>query len=79
MKKPIFGISDHFDTKLAVQPQKRVKGLKFRIKKVERLVLVAKTKAQICCEIILQVVCTFGFANTKSRFSHDTAQMKNLS
>ena len=37
MRKPVFRISDRSHTNRAVQPQKKVRGLKFRIKKVKEL------------------------------------------
>ena len=36
---------------------------------------VAKTKALISCAVYAQLICAFVFANAKSRFSHDAAQI----
>ena len=54
------------DTNQAVQQQK------FWIFEVEGLYYVAKTKALIT----VQLICVFIFAYAKSRFSHDTAHLK---
>ena len=61
------------DTNRAVQPQKMARGLKFRILEVEGLYYVAKTKALISCMVTTQLICTYVFAYTKSRFSPDAA------
>ena len=37
MRKPVFGVSDQVDTNRAVEPQKMVRDLKFRILVVEGL------------------------------------------
>ena len=37
MRKPVFGVSDQVHTNQAVQPQKMVRGLKFRIWVLEGL------------------------------------------
>ena len=49
------------------------RGLKFRIKKVERLHYVVKTKALISCAVTAQLICAFVFAYAKSCFSHEAA------
>ena len=43
-----------------------------RIKSVK----LAKTKALISCAITVQLICSFDFAYTKNRFSHDAALKK---
>ena len=35
-----------------------------------RIIYAAKTKALISCELNVQLICAFGFAYAKSRFSH---------
>ena len=71
-EKSVFGISDQVQQK----SQKMVIGLKFRILEVERLYyLYSKTKVQISCTVTLQLICTFVFAYSKSRFSHDAAHL----
>ena len=45
------GFPTRSDTNRAVQPQKIIRGLKFRIKEVEGLYDVAKTKALISCAV----------------------------
>ena len=37
---------------------------------------VAKTKALISFTVTAKLICVFVFAYSKSRFSHDTAQLK---
>ena len=41
-------------------------------------IYVAKTKALISCAVTAQLICAFVFAYTKSRFSHEAAQMLTL-
>ena len=36
---------------------------------------IAKTKALISCAVTGQLICVFVFANAKSRYSHDEAQI----
>ena len=65
MTKPVFGVSDQVqsDTNLAIQPQKMVRGLKFRIYKEERLyIYVTKTKVLISFVVTAQLICAFVFA-----------------
>ena len=61
MRIPVFGVSDPVRHKRAVQPQKKARGLKFWIKKVEGLyylqMYVAKTKAEISCAVTVQLIC----------------------
>ena len=59
MRNMSSGFQTRSDTNQAVQPQKRLR------KKV-CIVFVEKTKV---------LICTFVFADAKSRFSHDTAQL----
>ena len=64
MRTPTFWFPTWFDTNQAVQPQKMARGLKFRIKKVERLYyLFSENKA------------VFVFAYAKGWFSHDAARI----
>ena len=64
------------DTKLAIRPQKMVRGLKIRIQVVEDCTIyAAKTKALISCEVTVQLICVFVFTYAKSRFSHDVAHI----
>ena len=37
-------------------------------------IYVAKTKALISCAVTAQLICAFGFAYAKRRFSHDAAR-----
>ena len=47
MRKPVFQVFDQVRHELGVRLQKMARGLKFRIKEVEGLYYVAKTKALI--------------------------------
>ena len=60
------------DTNRAVQPQKMVRGVKFRRINVE------KTKVLISCVVTLQLICPFVFAYAESRFSHDAAHLMTM-
>ena len=44
----------------------------------ECTIFVAKTQALISCAVTAQLICTFVFANVKSRFSHDVAHLGQL-
>ena len=55
-----------YDTNRAVQLLKTARGLKFRIKEVEGLYYVAKTKA-----LTAQLLCGFVFAYAKAGFLND--------
>ena len=73
VRKPGFGIPTGSDTNGAVQPQRRVRGLKFRTYGVERLYCVcSKNKG---ADQLLGNCCTFVYAYTKSKFSHDAAHI----
>ena len=51
----------------------------FQIQKVEGCTIrVAKIKALVSFVVTVKLICVFVFAYTKLRFSHDTAQLKNL-
>ena len=67
------------DTNQAVKPQKMDRGLKFRNfgfrKGRDCTIYTVKTKALISCLNIAQLICAFGFAFAKSRFSHDLAHI----
>ena len=53
-----------------------IRGLKFRIKEVERLYyLCSEKKALISCVVDVQLISAFVFAYAKSLFSHDVAQI----
>ena len=59
----------------AVQSQKMARGLKFLIKKEERMYFQCSENNQlISCTVIMQLFCTFVFTYCKVRFSHDVAQ-----
>ena len=74
VRNPGFGVSHQVQHKLAIQPQKMARGLKFQIKEVDGLFY-------LCCEknadqLPAQLICTFVFAYAKCRFSHDVAHLK---
>ena len=54
------------------------KGLGFR-KKRDCTIHVAKTKALISCAVTAQLICVFVFAYSKSRVSHNEAQIQGAS
>ena len=66
------------NTNRAVQPQKMVRDLKFRILEEKGLYyLFSENKGAeslIICEVTMQLICTFVFAYGKSKLSHDAAQ-----
>ena len=41
------------------------------------LIYVGKTKVQISCGVIAQLICAFVLAYAKCRFSHDAAHLKH--
>ena len=66
------------DTNWAVQPQKLARGLKFQIKRVERLYyLCSENKGANQLYGTTQLVCAFLFVYTKSKFSQDVFQLKD--
>ena len=73
MRKPTFWYLTWSDTNQAVQVQKMARGLKFRIKKVEGLHYVAKTKALISFAVTAKLICVFVFAYAQCWFSHEAA------
>ena len=51
MRKPVFGVFDQVQHKLAVQPQKMARGMKFCIKELEGLYILCSEKKgadQLC-------------------------------
>ena len=42
---------------------------------MDHTILVAKTKALICCAITKQLICVFVFSLAKSMFPHDVAHI----
>ena len=53
MRKPVFGVSNHVQFNGAVQPQKMVRGLKFRIYIVKGLYhLCSETNALVSCAVL---------------------------
>ena len=75
-KTGLRGVPTRSDTNRAVQQQKLVRGLKFRIYVVEGLYYpIAKTKAMISSAFTAQLNCVFVFAHAKSRFSHNEARL----
>ena len=76
MRKPTFWFPTRSDTNQAVQPQKIVRGLKFRISVVEGLYYpYSEKKALISFAVTAKLICVFVFANAKIRFFHDTAHI----
>ena len=76
MRKPTFWFPTCSDANQAVQLQKMVRGLKFRIrKKWDCTIYVAKTKALISFAVTAKLICVFVFAYAKRWFSHDAAQL----
>ena len=77
VRKPVFGVTD---TNRAVQRQKMVRDLKFRIKELEGLFyLCSENKGDdqlISCAVTAQLICVFVFAYAKCRFSHDAAHFE---
>ena len=70
------GFLTRFNTNQAVQPQKMVRSLNFRISDLgECTICVVKTKALISCVVTTQLICAFVFVYAKSRFSDVTAHM----
>ena len=64
------------DTNRTVQPQKMTRGLKFRIKVVERLYYpYSENKGADQLSVTAQLICVFVLAYAKSRFSYNEAQM----
>ena len=68
------GFLTRSDTNQVVQPQEMARGLveilDLATCQVEELYYVAKIKALISCAVTTQLICTFVFAHSKSRFSH---------
>ena len=61
----------------AVQPQKMTRSLKFRISKEEGLNYpCSENKGTDQLRGYAKLICVFVFANAKSRFSHDAAQIE---
>ena len=76
MRKPVSGVSDQV-TNLAVQSLNMARGLKFQIQKIEGLYYPC-SENKGADQVTAQLICIFVFAYAKSRFSHDTAHIKNL-
>ena len=70
------------DTKQAVQSLKLARGLKNSDLESKGIVVctiyVAKTNSLISCEITVQLICTFVFVCSNSRFSHVAAHMSHV-
>ena len=77
MRKPTFWFPIWSDTNQAVQLQKMDRGLKFRIKKEERLYYLCseKKKALSSFTVTAKLICVFVFAYAKRWFYHGAAQM----
>ena len=75
MRKQTFWFPTWSDTNQAVQLQKMARGLKFKIKKVEGLYYVVKTKALISFAVTAKLICVFVFAYAKCWSSHDRAHL----
>ena len=78
MRKPVFGISDRFNTNGAVHPQRMARGFKLQMEVDGLYNLCSEIKGtdQLC--ITTQLICIFIFAYAKSRFSHDMAHMLTI-
>ena len=73
MRKAVFGFSDQVRHKPGCKTTEYGRGLKFRIKEVERLYymyLCSQNKGLISCLVTAQLICAFAFAYAKIRFSH---------
>ena len=64
------GFSTLYDTNMAVESQKMVRGLKFFgfAKKKDCTIYVARTKPPISCMVTVQLICAFVFAYAKAGF-----------
>ena len=69
VSKPVFGFPTRSNINQAVQPHNMARGLKFRIQEVEGLCYQCSENKGA------KLICVFVFADTKSRFSHDAAQI----
>ena len=79
MRKPTIWVPTRYYTNRAVQSQKMVRSLKFRIYEEERLYyLVAKTKALISFAVTAKLICAFVFAYAQCWFYHAAAHLKIL-
>ena len=77
-RKPVFGVSDQVRHKPGCSATEDVlRGLKFQIQEVEGFYyLCSETNVLISCAATTQLIWAFVLAYAKSKFSHDTAQMK---
>ena len=68
------GFLTRSDTTRAVQQQKMVRGLKFRIQEVEGLYYHCSENKDVDQLVTTKLICVFVFEYAKSRFSNDKAQ-----
>ena len=76
MRKPVFGVSDQVPHKpgcTATEDGQRLQILDLGSRGI--VLFVTKSKVLISCTVTVQLICIFGFAYAKSRFSHDTAHI----
>ena len=70
------GFQTRSNTNQPAQPQKMARGLKFQIWEVEGLhYLCRENKGVINCRLTVNLICTFFYAYSKSRFSHDAPEI----
>ena len=80
LRKSGFGVSDQVRHKPGATATEDGQGLEISDLGSRGVVLsirIAKTKALISCTVTAQLNCVFVFANTKSRFSHNEAQIQS--
>ena len=78
IEKTVFGPSSGFPTRSNTNWAVQSRGLKFRIKEDEGLIVLfiaVKTKALISCAVTMPLICDFVFTYAKSGFSHDVAHL----
>ena len=74
MRKPTIWVPTRSDTNRAVQSQKKVRSLKFRISEEDKIVYrVAKIKALISFAVTAKLICAFVFAYSDCWFSRTVA------
>ena len=64
-RKLVFGVLTGSDTNGHVDPYKKAESLKFRFKKKDCSIFVAKPKMLTSCSVTAQLICDFTFEKSK--------------